>query len=77
MPRMTDPEKADRAARLEAESTERRTNVGTLAILVALVIVVVQAFGSGAEQWPNLLAVLLAVIGAGLRVEGALLRRKG
>lgn len=66
---------AERPARPHAEPAQRRTNFGTLLLLVALVIVVLQASGSGTKDWPYVLAVVLAVVGAGLRIEGAILRR--
>jgi hypothetical protein len=75
MPRMTEPGDAEADAKVDAESAARRSNVGTLLLLVALVVVLLQAISAGTKDWPNLLAVVLAVTGAGLRIEGVLLRR--
>lgn len=76
MPPMDDEDRTDRAVRLDEESAARRSNVGSLFLVAAFVPVLTQAFGAGTELWPGALAVVLAVIGAGLRIEGVLLRRK-
>lgn len=52
-----------------------RTALGTAALLAAFLIVFLQAVGTGYERWPDLLAVLLAVAGSGLRVEAAIAAR--
>lgn len=50
-------------------------SVGSIALLAAFVIVLLQAVGTGADEWPDLLAILLAILGVGLRIEAALLAR--
>ncbi|GAB3282023.1 hypothetical protein [Parasphingorhabdus pacifica] len=49
-----------------------RATLGTVALLAAFVIVALQAVGTGYDQWPNLLAILLAVLGSGMRIEAAI-----
>ncbi|GAA1247006.1 hypothetical protein GCM10009676_36460 [Prauserella halophila] len=49
-----------------------RATLGSVALLAAFVIVALQAVGTGYDQWPNLLAILLAVVGSGLRIEAAI-----
>lgn len=58
-----------------SHSQSSRATLGTVALLAAFVIVLLQAIGSGNAQWPNLLAVVLAVLGSGLRIEAVLARR--
>lgn len=60
------------------QSTTRaasKATIGNVALLAAFVIVVLQAVGTGYDQWPDLLAIILAIAGTGLRIETALARR--
>jgi hypothetical protein len=58
--------------------SERRApglaGLGTVAIGAALAIVLLQAISSGTRDWPDLLAVVLAIAGVGLRIEAAVTR---
>ncbi|WP_116047033.1 hypothetical protein [Amycolatopsis palatopharyngis] len=58
-----------------SSSAASRASFGSVALLAAFVIVFLQAIGSGYDQWPYLLAVVLAVTGAGLRIEAAIARQ--
>ncbi|GAA2345792.1 hypothetical protein GCM10009854_23330 [Saccharopolyspora halophila] len=54
-----------------------RAAFGTAALFAAFIIVVLQAVGTGYDRWPDLLAVLLAVAGSGLRIEAAIAAGRG
>jgi len=59
----------------ESRPQRSRTSIGSVALLAAFVIVVLQAIGEASAQWPNLLAIVLAILGSGLRIEAVLARR--
>lgn len=52
-----------------------KASFGSIALLAAFLIVLLSTAGSGDDLMPGLLAVLLAVLGVGLRIEAAVLGR--
>lgn len=50
-----------------------RATIGTVALLAAFMIAALQVIGS-AQSWASLIAILLAIMGIGLRIEAAISR---
>jgi protein-S-isoprenylcysteine O-methyltransferase Ste14 len=46
--------------------------IGTTAIVASVIVLLVNATTSNRPDWVNALAIVLAVIGAGLRIEAAI-----
>lgn len=58
-----------------ATTAASRVTLGNAALLAAFIIVLLQAIGTDYDKWPDLLAIVLAIVGTGLRIEAALARR--
>ncbi|TVT44045.1 hypothetical protein FNH05_21925 [Amycolatopsis rhizosphaerae] len=68
---------ADRSADRGGRDATVIRSTGTVALIAAFAVVLLEIAGTGTPEWPRLLAVVLAVTGVGLRIEAALVRSRG
>ncbi|ASU79189.1 hypothetical protein CDG81_13815 [Actinopolyspora erythraea] len=60
-----------------SDAAASRATFGFMALLSAFLIIFLQAIAAGTTvQWANLLALVLAITGTGLRIEAILLRKE-
>lgn len=57
-----------------SEQARSRASFGSLALLVAFIMIPLQAVSEFRDAWATLTAILLAILGVGLRIEAAILR---